>query len=121
MKIIGIAAIAASALCATTAFADPAAHKSAAGAMKLSQAECTSVWNQANPTGAAGVTEAQAAPYVANFKAANPDGDATIDQKEWLAACHKGLVNASSSTGSSSGAAGSGASGAGSSGGGTAQ
>jgi hypothetical protein len=86
--------------------ANPANPSSAAG-VKLSQSECTNVWQRANPSGAAGLTQAQAAPYVSDFKAANPDGDTTIDQNEWMAACNKGLVKSSSSSGSSSGSSGS--------------
>jgi hypothetical protein len=44
---------------------------------------------------------------VTDFKAANPDGDSTIDQNEWMAACNKGLVKNSSSSGNSSGTSGS--------------
>ena len=109
------ALLAAAAIClgATTAFAQSAnpSSPSAAGGTKLSQSECTSLWQQANSSGAAGLTQAQAAPYVSDFKAANPDGDTTIDQNEWMAACNKGLVKSSSSSGSSSGTSGSGASG----------
>lgn len=105
MKIIGFAALSAGALFATAAMA--AESKLQPSGVKLSASECTSVWQQANPSGAAGLTAAQSAPYVANFKAANPDGDTTIDQNEWMAACNKGLVKASGSSGSSSGASGS--------------
>jgi hypothetical protein len=74
--------------------------------MKLTQSECTSLWQKANGT-AKGLTEAQAKPYVTDFKAANPDGDTTIDQNEWMAACNKGLVHSSSSSGASTGTSGS--------------
>jgi hypothetical protein len=60
----------------------------------LSQSKCDSVWNQANPGGAATITEAQAQPYVTDVKAANPDGDGTLDKAEFSAACKKGLVTA---------------------------
>lgn len=73
--------------------------------MKLSQAECTNLWQQAKGT-AIGLTAAQVAPFIADFKAANPDGNATIDQNEWMAACNKGLVKSSSSSGASTGASG---------------
>lgn len=113
MKEIILAATAAFCLGATSAAAQSTnpANPSAAGATKLSQSECTSLWQQANSSGGAGLTQAQAAPYVSDFKAANPDGDTTIDQNEWMAACNKGLVRSSSSSGASSGTSGSGASG----------
>jgi hypothetical protein len=81
-----------------------------AGATKLSQAECESLWNQANPSNAATITQTQAQPFVTNFKAANPDGDGTLDKAEFSKACSMGLVKGSASTGASSGASGSGGS-----------
>ena len=107
MKHALIAAIAGGCIMASPAFAQ---SNSPSGATKLSQSECTNLWQQANKSGAAGLTQFQAAAYVSDFKAANPDGDTTIDQNEWLAACNKGLVHSSSSTGTSSGASGSDAS-----------
>ncbi len=105
MKSIGTLVVALVTL-SGAAVADPAANQ-AGGMKKLSQAECTNLWHKANPDNAAGVTESQAAPYVSNFKAANPDGDTTIDSKEWVAACNAGLVKSSASTGGSSGSSGS--------------
>ena len=104
MKHALLAAIAGGCLIASPAFAQT---NSPSGATKLSQSECTSLWQQANKGGAAGLTQSQSAPYVSDFKAANPDGDTTIDQNEWLAACNKGLVKSSTSTGTSSGSSGS--------------
>lgn len=74
--------------------------------MKLSQAECTSIWNQANPSGAATISKSQAQPYVTDFAAANPDGDGTLDQNEFTKACNSGLVQSSASSGASTGEAG---------------
>lgn len=101
-----LAAIAATAVFAGGAFAQNSPSTTAKPAMKLSQAECTSLWQQANGT-AAGLTETQAKPYVTDFKTANPDGDTTIDQNEWMTACNKGLIKSSSASGASSGASGS--------------
>jgi hypothetical protein len=111
MKYIGFAAFGAAALCTNLALAQtsPAANESASPStsMKLSQSECTNLWQQANPGNASGLTEAQSKSYVSDFKAANLDGDATIDQNEWMAACSKGLVKSSSSSGASTGVSGS--------------
>ena len=104
MKHAFIAAIAGGCIMASPAFAQT---NNPSGSTKLSQSECTNLWQQANKSGAAGLTQSQSAAYVSDFKAANPDGDTTIDQNEWLAACNKGLVHSSSSTGTSSGASGS--------------
>ena len=95
MKYITLAAAGAAALFANVAIADAATH--------LSQSECSTLWQQANPSNAKGLTESQSAPYVSSFKAANPDGDTTIDVNEWNAACKKGLVKSTSSSGASSG------------------
>lgn len=97
------------ALCSTLGFAGLcfAAENAPSGSpMKMSQSECTNLWQQANPSNARGLTESQAKGYVSDFKKANPDGDATIDQTEWMSACNKGLITATSSSGASGGASG---------------
>lgn len=111
MKYIPFAALSAAALLCTnltlthtTLAAEDAVSPSSS--MKLSQSDCTNLWLQANPGNASGLSEAQSRPYVSDFKAANADGDATIDQNEWMAACQKGLVKSSSSSGASTGASG---------------
>jgi len=77
-----------------------------AGEMKISQAECESLWSQLSPDGAP-ITEAQAASYVTNFKAANPDGDNTLEQDEFSKACDDGLVRSSAASGAGAGDSGS--------------
>ncbi len=104
LTVCAAAMFASSAIAQTT---PPPASSSGSSPMQLSQSECTSLWQTANASNAAGLTEAQAKPYVSDFKAANPDGDTTIDQAEWLAACNKGLVKSAASTGTSSGSSGS--------------
>ena len=74
---------------------------------KLSQAECDSLWSQANPSGATTISAAQAQPYVSDFKAANPDNDGSLDAKEFRKACSSGLVAGTGSSGASSGSSGS--------------
>jgi hypothetical protein len=111
MKYIGLATFGVAALCANIALAQtsPSANDSVSPSSKtkLSQSDCMNLWQQANTGNSSGLTEAQSSAYVTNFKAANPDGDSTIDQNEWMAACNKGLVKSSSSSGASTGAAGS--------------
>jgi hypothetical protein len=98
----------AAALCTSFGFASVshAADNSSGSSMKLSQSECTNLWQQANPGNSPGLTEDQSKGYVSNFKAANPDGDTTIDQNEWMSACNKGLITNTSSSGASSGTSG---------------
>jgi hypothetical protein len=70
--------------------------------VKLSTAECASLWNQASPDGSP-ITQLQAAAYVTDFKAANPDGDKTLEKAEFSKACANGLVKSGASSGASSG------------------
>ena len=93
MKVILLAG----AIAASTAFG-----AYAAGA-QLSQAECDTLWSQANPSGAPTITQAQAQPYVTNFKAADANGDSSLDQSEFSAACKSGLVKSSASSGAATG------------------
>jgi hypothetical protein len=70
--------------------------------MKISQAECGSLWSQASPSGNP-ITESEAAAYLTDFKAANPDGDTTIEKDEFAKACDSGLVKSTASSGASTG------------------
>lgn len=72
------------------------------GTTKLSAAECASLWSQASPNGSP-ISEKQAAAYVTDFKAANPDGDKTLEKAEFTKACDSGLVKGGASSGASSG------------------
>ena len=69
----------------------------------MSQSECDALWKQANPSDAATITETQAQPYVSDFKAANPDGDGTLDQTEFSKACSSGLVKSAAAGGQPAG------------------
>lgn len=104
MKHVIVACLAISCGTATAAFAQSADSKAP---VKLSASECTNLWQQAGGSSSKGLSQSQSAAYVKDFKAANPDGDTTIDQNEWLAACNKGLIHNSSSSGASSGSSGS--------------
>jgi len=83
-----------------------AQHEPRQGAMKMSAAECSSMWNSASPDGKP-ITQSQAAAYVTDFAAANPDGDNTLEKGEFIKACNSGLVKSSAASGASSGEAGS--------------
>ena len=78
----------------------------AAGGSKLSQAECDSLWLQANPTNADKISESAAQAYITDVKAVNPDGDTTIEKNEFTNACSQGLIKSSAATGMSSGTSG---------------
>ena len=96
---LSFAAILIVASSATAFAADPA--------QKLSQAECDSLWMQANPSNSSTISEAQDRSYVSDFKAANPDNDGSLDKSEFSKACNAGLVKGSSSSGAGAGDAGS--------------
>jgi hypothetical protein len=78
--------------------------------IKLAKAECEATWAKANPGKKQKISAGQASPFIADIKAANTNGDGSIDQSEFLAACDKGIMKdpSSASTGSSSGTAGAG-------------
>ena len=53
------------------------------GAMKLSAAQCSTLWEKVNTSGAATIDASQAQGYVTNFKAADPDNDGTLSKTEF--------------------------------------
>jgi hypothetical protein len=81
--------------------------------VKLAQAECQAAWTKANPSKKDKISAGQAQPYIADVIAANSNGDGSIDQSEFMAACDKGLMkpNGSAATGGSTGAEGTGSAG----------
>jgi hypothetical protein len=83
--------------------------------VKVAQDQCQTLWAKANPAKKPKISAGQAQPFIADVMAANTNGDAAIDQAEFMAACDKGLIKESASagggnasTGSSSGAEGAG-------------
>jgi hypothetical protein len=95
-----------------SALAIAAAIPASAGDMKMTQAQCDTLWKQANPSNAATITESAAQAYISDVKAANPDGDGTLDKAEFSKACSSGLVKSSAAGSSSSSGSGAGESGA---------
>ncbi len=73
------------------------------GTMNMSQAECLSLWNRLDAGRSGNVSEAQAAAYIKDFKSADANGDGRLSQAEFQAACDKGQVQGSATTGSGSG------------------
>jgi hypothetical protein len=71
--------------------------------MKLSQAECTSLWNKLDTSKSGSVAQTAAQPYVNDFKAADANNDGKLSQAEFTAACNKGLVHDTASTGTGTG------------------
>ena len=79
-----------------------AAVAAESGAVKLSAAQCSTLWDKINASGAATIGASQAQGYVTNFKAADPDSDGTLTN-EFQTACAKGLVQDSASSGAAAG------------------
>ena len=75
--------------------------------MKLSEAQCSALWNQANPSQGKSLSHSQAQPYVTDFKSVDTDNDGTISQTEFMTGCSNGHVKGSASSGTSSGSTGS--------------
>ena len=83
---------------AGTATAPPAAAEKAVDSMagtELNDEDCTSLWLSLKGSDTKGLNAEQVKGVVSDFKKANPDGDDTIDQKEWMAACKGKLVRKS--------------------------
>jgi len=98
MKLATSIAIAAL-LMAGSAFAQTAtAPKS--GTTKMSQSDCMAAWNRLDTAKSGSVSQAQAQGVVTDFKAADTNNDGKLSQSEFMAACDKGLVTASSGTAS---------------------
>lgn len=73
------------------------------GAMKISAAECASLWNRLDAAKSGSVAQAAAQGHVTDFKAVDANNDGKLSQAEFQAACDKGLVQGSASTGSGAG------------------
>ena len=79
-------------LTATAAFAQANTMTSGRPSATLNPEQCAQVWSKAVPSGEY-LAEANAAPYIVNFKQADgPDQDGKISKSEFEDACAKGLV-----------------------------
>jgi hypothetical protein len=87
------------------AYAQTTAPKSGSEAMKLSQAECQSLWNRLDASKSGSVAQAQAQPYVTDFKAVDSNNDGKLSQAEFQAGCDKGQVHSTATTGPATGGA----------------
>lgn len=75
---------------------------------QMSDAQCQSVWQQINPTGAGEATQATAGRYLQDFSAADADNNDQLSQSEFMDACQQGMVSATAATGTGAGATGQG-------------
>ena len=74
------------------------------GAIKLSAAQCTALWNKLDASKSGSVTQAAASSYVADFKSVDTNNDGKLSQAEFTAGCNKGLVHDTASSGAATGA-----------------
>ena len=81
---------------------------SAAQAAQMSSSECQAVWKKLDTSGSQSVTQAQAQPYVTDFKAIDTNADGKLSSSEFNSGCAKGLVHSSASIGAATGASGAG-------------
>jgi len=72
-------------------------------AMKITQAECQSLWNRLDAAKSGSVAQSAAQAHVADFKAVDANNDGKLTQAEFQAGCDKGLVQGSASSGSGAG------------------
>jgi hypothetical protein len=98
MKIVASLAATAALALAMPALAQTSMPKS--GALKMSQAECTAAWTKLDASKSGSISQVQAQGVVTDFKAADMNNDGKLTQAEFIAACNKGLVTASTSSGS---------------------
>jgi len=77
-----------------------------AGAVKLSKADCQSIWSKADSAQNDSLTSAQAAPYVTNFKAADSNADGKLSSAEFMSGCQRGLAHDTASSGAGAGTSG---------------
>lgn len=76
------------------------------GTITMSQAECQSLWSKVDAKRTGSVTEDQTKAYVSSFKAVDTNGDGKLSSSEFLAACQKGMVHDTATSGSSTGSTG---------------
>lgn len=75
--------------------------------MKMTEAQCATLWTEAHAGSSGDLSMSKAEPYVRNFKTADANGDNKLSESEWNAACNTGGVKTSSVSGASEGTSGS--------------
>jgi hypothetical protein len=78
-------------------------QSSTSGTMKMTQAECESMWNRADSERSGSLSQTQAQSYITDFSAVDTNNDKNLSRSEFLAGCDKGLVHSSASMGGGTG------------------
>lgn len=82
------------------------AQEAPSAGVKMSMAQCDSLWSQAQAGSSGDLSMDKAQPYVKDFKKADSNGDNMLSQSEWQAGCNQGLIqNNSASMGAGEGGA----------------
>ena len=96
---VGAITLALGATSLSAAYAETAAPSD----MKMTQAQCETLWTQALAGATGDVAMDQARPYVKDFKKADKNTDNKLSQVEWMDACNQGWIQSSASTGAGDG------------------
>ncbi len=82
------------------------------GSMKMTQADCQTLWKQLDVNSTGSVPQASAQPYAAgDFKGIDLDADGKLSSSEFQKGCESGMLKNSASTGAGAGSSGSSSSG----------
>jgi hypothetical protein len=101
---VGSAAVAVALFVGGLAVAQTTAPKApATPSMKITKAECQSLWNRLDAGKSGSVGEAQARAHVTDFKTVDANSDGKLSQAEFQSGCDKGQVHSSATTGPGAG------------------
>jgi hypothetical protein len=89
------------ALSSTTALAQTTATD-----MKMTTAQCETMWKQALGSDTGDLSMDKAKPYASDFKKVDMNADGKLQSTEWMAGCNSGLIKSASTEPHSSGASG---------------
>ena len=62
-------------------------------ATKLSDSQCTALWDRIDTAKSGSITQVQAQSYVTDFKAVDTNNDGKLSKAEFTAGCGKGVVH----------------------------
>lgn len=91
-KIIHATALAAALSLAPLSIAYAETQANAPADMKMTDAQCTTIWSKASAGATGDLAMDKAKPFVKDFKMADVNADSKLSAAEWKAACAKGWV-----------------------------
>lgn len=78
-----------------TALVNAEPQANAPADLKMTDEQCSTLWNKARGQSIGELKPDEAKPYVRDFAKADTNKDTTLDSKEWADACKLGLVASS--------------------------